>query len=231
MRPSARPQLPRVLHARARRSITSPGLNIGGEPRPVLPVTIGDQASIRRGAGAREGRRAVRRPPPLRPQLRLRAADAEDRARRCGRTLGGWQVNGIVQAQTGFPADGRSIRTDIRYLLTNRPNVTCDPNDGRAAHDRPVVQHLVLRQRLRVAANAGTAGNAGAQHRARPRVRAHRPVVLQEHRRRRGQQVQLRVEAFNLFNQARFGQPAARSARRPSAGSPPPRTAGSCSSA
>ena len=57
------------------------GLNIGGEPRPVLPVDDRRRGVDRRGAGAREGRRAVRRAPPLRRQLRRRAADASQTRR------------------------------------------------------------------------------------------------------------------------------------------------------
>ena len=62
------------------------GLNIGGEPRPVLPVVQGDEASIDQALDGREGAGALRRPAPLRAQLRLRAAAARRPARRrCGR--------------------------------------------------------------------------------------------------------------------------------------------------
>ena len=43
--------------------------------------------------------------------------------------LGGWQVNGIVQAQTGFPLTVVDGDTSIRYL-TNRPDQVCDPNEN-----------------------------------------------------------------------------------------------------
>ena len=46
MRADARHQLPRVLHATGHAIDHVSGLNIGGEQRPVLPVTIGDDASI-----------------------------------------------------------------------------------------------------------------------------------------------------------------------------------------
>ena len=42
---------------------------------------------------------------------------------------GGWQVNGIFQAQTGFPFTVVDPNISIRYL-TNRPNMICDPNDN-----------------------------------------------------------------------------------------------------
>ena len=78
----ARRQLPGVLHARHAKDHVS-GLNIGGEPRPVLPVTIGDEASFERALAFEMGPRAVRRPPPLRRQLRRRAADAARAWARC----------------------------------------------------------------------------------------------------------------------------------------------------
>ena len=76
----------------------------------------------RSGAGVRKGRRAVRRAPPLRLQLRRGAADADAAGLASSSTsLGGWQVNGIVQGQTGFPPAVYDPTTDIRYL-TNRPD-------------------------------------------------------------------------------------------------------------
>ena len=46
------------------------------------------------------------------------------------RIAGGWQLNGIYQAQTGFPLPvSLGAVLDIRYM-TWRPDVTCDPNDG-----------------------------------------------------------------------------------------------------
>ena len=80
------------------------GLNIGGETRPVLPVVQGDEASIERALEFEKGpalfdarHRFVR-------QLRLRAAAPRRFARRwCAHIAGGWQLNGIYQAQSGFP--------------------------------------------------------------------------------------------------------------------------------
>ena len=107
------------------------GLNIGGEARPVLPVTQGDEASIERALEFEKGpalfdarHRFVR-------QLRLRAAAARDKSAAVVRYVaGGWQLNGIYQAQTGFPLTvNQGAVLDIRYM-TSRPDVTCDPNDG-----------------------------------------------------------------------------------------------------
>ena len=96
------------------------GLNIGGEPRPVLPVTIGDQASIDAALAYEKGDALFDVAPPLRPQLRRRAADARRiLAPSAEHVVGGWQVNGIVQAQTGFPAG--VYRSDHRHPLPDQP--------------------------------------------------------------------------------------------------------------
>ena len=111
------------------------GLNIGGEPRPMLPVTIGDQASID-AALAREKGDAL-----FDVRHRFVVSFGYELPRLDGRgaltrlTLGGWQVNGIVQAQTGFPLTVIEPNNVSLTSLTNRPNMTCEPNDGaRSGH-------------------------------------------------------------------------------------------------
>ena len=77
------------------------GLNIGGESRPMLPVTIGDQASIDAALAREKGDALfdVRHRFVLSFGYELPRLEATRRAAGAG----GWQVNGIVQAQTGFP--------------------------------------------------------------------------------------------------------------------------------
>ena len=111
----------------------------------MLPVTIGDQASID-AALAREKGDALF---DVRHRFVLSFGYELPRARRsrrgrCGSSLGGWQANGIVQAQTGFPLTVIEPTNVSLTSLTNRPNVTCDPNDGGARHDGAVVQHELL---------------------------------------------------------------------------------------
>ena len=181
------------------------GLNIGGEQRPVLPVTIGDDASIERALWLREGRRAVRRPPPLRRQLQRRSCRRPtDRGghRASRRRLAGERHRPGADRVSALTVIDPSL--DIRYL-TNRPNQTCDPNDD-APHT--VEQWFTTSCFTRRALwRDRRARRHAAQQRARPGFRAHRPVAVQEHRPCRPHRLQLRVEAFNLFNQTRFGQP------------------------
>ena len=162
------------------------GLNIGGESRPVLPVTIGDEASI--DARARRRRRATRSstcgtasssasaPSCRRPETWARSC--EHVARRLAAERHRADADRV-------PAHGhRRASTGIRYL-TNRPNLTCDPNDGRAAHHRPVVQHRLL-PAPRWSRKPAEPRQRRAQRGARTGLRAHRPVALQEHRPRPG---------------------------------------------
>ena len=120
--------------------------------------------------------------------------------------LGGWQVNGIVQGQTGFPLTVTEPNNVSLTTLTNRPNMTCDPN-ASAAHTTAQWFDTSCFRRLTVAANAGQAGDE-------PRNAVRGPgfsrvdLSFFKHFDVTGrQQVQLRVEAFNMFNQIRYGQP------------------------
>jgi hypothetical protein len=120
--------------------------------------------------------------------------------------LGGWQVNGIFQKQTGFPLTAYEPNDIALMALTNRPNQVCDTN-ADAPHTVEQWFDTTCFQRLTVAANAGQIGDAGRNTVRGPGfVRTDLSLfknfaIVREHR------LQVRVEAFNLFNQARFGQP------------------------
>jgi len=181
------------------------GLNIGGEQRPVLPVTIGDQASIDKALAYEKGdalfdvrHRFVFSFGAELPTPTHLGSVAEH-------VIGGWQVNGIVQGQTGFPAGVYDPTTDIRYL-TNRPDVTCDPN-ANAPHTIDQWFNTGCFTRRAVADTGTRPGNGGRNTVrgpgfARTDLSLFKNVALPV-----GHQIQVRVEAFNLFNQTRFGQP------------------------
>ncbi len=79
------------------------GLNIGGETRPVLPVVQGDEASIERALEFEKGPALFDARHRFVLSFGYELPRLEDR-RRCVRYIaGGWQLNGIYQAQTGFP--------------------------------------------------------------------------------------------------------------------------------
>jgi hypothetical protein len=178
------------------------GLNIGGESRPMLPVTIGDQTSIDAALAREKGDALfdVRHRFVLSFGYELPAL--ADRGAATRLVLGGWQANGIIQGQTGFPLTVLEPTNVSLTSLTNRPNMTCDPNQGGA---RTTAQwfNTSCFQRLTIGANAGQVGNE-----ARNVVRGpgfnRTDLSLFKNFALGAQQLQLRVEAFNVFNQERF---------------------------
>jgi hypothetical protein len=180
------------------------GLNIGGEQRPPYPVTIGDQASIDRALDDLKA--------PAQFDVRHRfvvSFGAElPPPRRFGRVVthlaGGWQVNGIVQWQTGFPLTVSDSVESIRYL-TNRPNQVCDPND-RAPHttEQWFDTACFVRRALADTAEPGSTprNSVRGPGLSRTDLSVFKNVTLTGSHR-----LQVRVEAFNLFNQVRFNNP------------------------
>jgi outer membrane receptor protein involved in Fe transport len=180
------------------------GLNIGGEQRPVLPVIIGDDASIERALTFEKGdalfdvrHRFVVSFSAQWPTPKNKGAVLEHLA-------GGWQVNGIVQVQSGFPTTVFDPSLSIRYL-TNRPNQTCDPNAG-APHtvDQWFTTSCFARRALADTAEPGTTPRDSVRGPgfARTDLSLFKNIDLTGTHR-----LQVRVEAFNLWNQERFGQP------------------------
>jgi hypothetical protein len=182
----------------------SSGLNIGGEPRPVLPVTIGDAASFDRALALEWGdalfdvrHRLVvsftaELPSPSRPGILRDVA-------------GGWQVTGIVQTQTGFPVTLTNPQLDIRFL-TNRPDAVCDPN-ARAPHTVDEwfdTSCLVVRP---LAQTADRPGNAGRNTIRGPGFSSSDLSLLKNVGAGGSRRIQIRIEAFNVFNQAHFTNP------------------------
>ena len=182
------------------------GLNIGGESRPILPVTIGDQASID-AALAREKGDALfdaRHRFVLSFGYELPGLAASNAITRL--TLGGWQVNGIIQGQTGFSLTAIEPNNISLTSLTNRPNMTCDPNDNAP---QTVAQYFNTScfTRLTLAANAGQVGNEARNVIRGPGFARTDLSFFKNLAATRTQQLQLRVEVFNALNQERFSQP------------------------
>ncbi len=120
--------------------------------------------------------------------------------------VGGWQVNGIVQAQTGFPTSVYDPNPDIRYL-TNRPDAICDPNDGCAAHAWNSGSTPPASCAGSVPETAVRPGNAGRNTVRGPGLSRTDLSLFKNIDLPANHRIQLRVEAFNLLNQTRFGQP------------------------
>jgi hypothetical protein len=180
------------------------GLNIGGEQRPVLPVIIGDEASIGRALTFEKGDALFDARHRFVIGFNAEIPTPSDLGPLLDALIGGWQLNGIVQAQSGFPTTVFDGVLSIRYL-TNRPNQTCDPNEGSA---RTVEQWFntscFQRRTIPETAEPGSASrnNVRGPGFARTDLSLFKSVRFGDRHR-----VQFRIEAFNLFNQTRFAQP------------------------
>ena len=182
------------------------GLNVGSEPRPMLPVVIGNDSSIEAALARERGdalfdarQRVVVSFSYELPQLEASSSLMRFLAR-------GWQLNGIVQGQTGFPLTVVEPNNVSLTSLTNRPNMICDPNSGGA---RTTAQWFKTScfQRLTVAANAGQIGDEPRDAVRGPGFKRVDLSLLKNVVLTRGGRIQLRLEAFNAFNWVRFNQP------------------------
>jgi outer membrane receptor protein involved in Fe transport len=182
------------------------GLNIGGESRPMLPVTIGDQSSIDAALAREKGDALFDARHRFVLSFGYELPRLSDRNTATRLLLGGWQANGIVQGQTGFPLTVIEPNNVSLTSLTNRPNMTCDPNEGGA---RTTTQwfNTSCFQRLTVAANGGQIGNEPRDEVRGPGFSRVDLSFFKNFAVTRSQQLQFRVEAFNAFNQIRYGQP------------------------
>ncbi len=181
------------------------GLNIGGDARPVLPVAQGDEASIDRALEFEKGPALFDARHRFVLSFGYELPRLEESASMMRYVAGGWQLNGIYQAQTGFPLTvTQGTVLDIRYM-TSRPDVTCDPNSGPKTttqyFDTSCFTTLSLAQTGERPGNAGrnTVRGPGFQ---RTDLSIFKNFDFAEHHR-----IQVRIETFNLWNQARFGQP------------------------
>jgi outer membrane receptor protein involved in Fe transport len=182
------------------------GLNIGNteQRRPVLPVEIGNEASLQRALELEKGDALF----DVRHRLVVSFNAELPTPRQLGRALqavaGGWQLNGIVQAQTGFPFTVYDSVTSIRFL-TERGNQTCDPNqDAPRTVEQWFNTSCFERRPLAATAEPGTTPRNSVRGPgfSRTDLSLFKNVPVTG-----GHRVQVRLEAFNLFNQVRFGQP------------------------
>jgi Carboxypeptidase regulatory-like domain/TonB-dependent Receptor Plug Domain len=181
------------------------GLNIGGEARPVLPVTQGDDASIERALEYEKGPALFDARHRFVFSFGYELPRLDDKATAVRLVAGGWQLNGIYQAQTGFPLSvTQGTVLDIRYM-TSRPDVTCDPNNG----PKTTAQYFDTScfTTLSLAQTGERPGNAGRNTVRGPGFQRTDMSIFKNFDFAARHRIQVRIEAFNLWNQARFGQP------------------------
>ena len=181
------------------------GLNIGGEARPVLPVAQGDEASIARALEFEKGPALFDARHRFVVSFGYELPGLEDSAALVRAIAGGWQLNGIYQAQTGFPLTvTQGTVLDIRYM-TSRPDVTCDPNEG----PKTTAQwfNTSCFTTLTLAQTGERPGNAGRNTVRGPGFQRTDLSVFKNFTFAARHRIQIRIEGFNILNQARFGQP------------------------
>jgi hypothetical protein len=181
------------------------GLNIGGESRPVLPVTIGDPATFDQALAYEWGDALfdVRHRFVVSFGAELPTPTSMGTAMKY--VLGGWQVNGIVQKQSGFPLSVTDSVLSIRYL-TNRPDAICDPN-ANAPHTTDQWFDTSSFVRRSGAETGDRPGNAGRNSIRGPGFASTDLSLFKNVDFAGSQRIQIRIEAFNVFNQARFNNP------------------------
>jgi hypothetical protein len=185
------------------------GLNIGpggsSFEQGVRPVTIGDDASIEHALAAEKGDATFDARHRFVVSFSAELPTPQTMGTLIRHLAGGWQVNGIVQTQTGFPLTVEDSVNTIDYLR-NRPNMTCDPNDN--------APHTVEEWFSTACFQRRTLAQTGVEESNQPRNVVRGPgfsrtdlSLFKNIDMSRLGRLQLRVEAFNLFNQVRFGQP------------------------
>ncbi len=182
------------------------GLNIGGEERPILPLDLERSSSVDQVLARERG--------PALFDVRHRLVLSfgydlpmlEDRGAFARALFGNWQVNGILQYQTGYPFPIRVRGDDIRGL-TSRPDQVCDPNRG-APNTVEKWFNTECFVPLTVAETATRRGNAGRNILRGPDFeRIDLSLIKNIPVGGDDRSLQLRVEAFNVFDRVNFAQP------------------------
>jgi outer membrane receptor protein involved in Fe transport len=181
-------------------------LNVGGgeERRPILAVDQNDPASIQRSLDREKGaaRFDVKHRGVISFGYDLPSPDVESGF--ANAVFGGWQVNGIIQKQSGYPFQIRTSTSDI-FGQSGRPDLLCDPNAGPGT----IAQYFdtsCFRQLSREESAAGP-GNMGRNVVRGPGFERVDLSLFKninlggEHR------LQLRIEGFNVFNKVNLGTP------------------------
>ena len=121
-----------------------------------------------------------------------------------GAVFGGWQISAIVNKSSGFPRDA-AVGVDVPNTgaQTYRPNLVSgqDPNDG------PQTVQQWFNTAAFARPDAFTYGNAGRNIVIGPGIFNTDLSILKNIMFGGGKSVQLRLEAFNLFNKPIWGDP------------------------
>ncbi len=130
-----------------------------------------------------------------------------------GKVLGGWQASGIISLQSGLPFTVTTSSFDpagfgfIPALVAGgRPNVTCDPNEGAPGTQQQFFNTGCFTPNPATTATniSNTAGNAGRGIINGPGTQRVDFTMTKNFRFTESVRLQLRGEAFNIFNHTNF---------------------------
>lgn len=186
------------------------GLNIGNDSRPILPVTIGDDNSMD-AAMVRERGNSL-----FDTRNRFVLSFGYELPTLMGRPaferllIGGWQVNGIFQVQSGNPFTAVNSTTTAQSL-TFRPNMTCNPNN--LANRNVGTSSTFFNTSCFSLPTVGTridnskSGNEPRGVIVGPGFNTTDASLFKIFRITETQHADFRFEVFNVFNEAKFAQP------------------------
>ena len=194
------------------------GLNIGGDSRPVLPVTIGNQASIDAAVAREKGPSLFDARNRFVMSLQYEFPKFEGHAYVERLFVGGWNFNTIYQIQSGSPFAVVNSTTTAQSL-TFRPNQTCNPNSG-GGHVAGTLstQHYFNTScfALPTVSVGGVSkidnsqsGNEGRNTVLGPGYNTTDMSLFKSLNFTDRYKFEFRFEAFNVFNEAHFSQPVA----------------------
>ena len=182
------------------------GLNIGDFTMPRLPVDLTDLSTIDAVLATVRGNAQFDVRHRFVLSFGIELPRLEGKSAVVKQLLGGWQINGIVQAQSGSPLwVTEPVDVALRFTA-NDPNQTCDPN-ANAPHTVNKWFNTECFQRLTLPQDAGKIGNAGRNTVWGPGFNQTDLSLFKNIRIKGDHNLQLRIEAFNVFNQNRFGLP------------------------
>ena len=181
------------------------GLNIGTDSRPILPVTIGNQASIDTALASEKGNSLFDTRNRFVMSFGYEFPRLLDKSLVERLIVGGWQINGIFQVQSGNPFTVVNSSTTAQSL-TFRPNVTCDPTAG-ALHKAGAAQSFFNTACFALPINNSHSGNERRGFLVGPGFNTTDASLFKDFNLTENQKIQFRFEAFNVFNEARFAQP------------------------
>ncbi|MFL6230622.1 MAG: carboxypeptidase regulatory-like domain-containing protein [Pyrinomonadaceae bacterium] len=127
-----------------------------------------------------------------------------------GHTLGGWEVTGVISLQSGLPFtpttnfDAAGLGNTPALQAGNRPNLVCDPNSNAPHTFEQFFNTSCVQANPTAAPVANVVGNAGRGVIEGPPTYRVDFSLFKNIRIGENKRLQLRGEAFNIFNHTNF---------------------------